>query len=41
MRIQSYTSTHLERKTRINEAQIIIKDLMMKWEHEVQKIEKG
>lgn len=41
MRIQSYTSTHLERKTRINEAQIIIKDLMMKWEHEVQKLEKG
>ena len=41
VRIQSYTSTHLERKTRINEAQIIIKDLMMKWEHEVQKLEKG
>lgn len=41
VRIQSYTSTHLERKTRINEAQIIIKNLMMKWEHEVQKLEKG
>lgn len=39
-RIQSYTATHLERKTRINEAQIIIKDLMLNWEQEVQQLEK-
>lgn len=39
-RIQSYATTHLERKTRINEAQIIIKDLMLNWEQEVQQLEK-
>lgn len=39
-RIQSYTATHLERKTRINEAQIVIKDLKINWNQEVQQLEK-
>lgn len=39
-RIQLYTSKHLQQKTQINEAQLIIKDLMLSWEHEVQKLEK-
>lgn len=39
-RIQSYTSIHLEKNTRISEAQITIKDLNWKWEQETDKLKK-
>ena len=36
-RIQSYTGLHMSKKNRINNAQLIIKELTLKWEEELQK----
>ena len=36
-RIQSYTGLHMSKKNRINNAQLVIKELTLKWEEELQK----
>lgn len=39
-RIQNYANFHMERKNRINNAQLIIKEITMTWEGEWQKLQK-